>query len=175
MGKRETVFMDSKSLFIGVFIGVLLLPTLFLVGGRIFLWLLQRKVRSVVRNLEAQGFGGPQGAGQGFAGGLFQMQTALQEGPSFADLQQQLQENFLAKTSLSPQEWEQVRDRVAFVHDGLDEEELLSLGFSQLAPTGTARERVKGRGTYLGSLQQPVEADVYVIDEDECPTVIEAN
>lgn len=162
--------MEWKSIFLGVGIGVLLMPVLFLIGLRLFLWLVARKLRSVVKNIEEQG--GFQVHTAGWSNLNLTPQPALVEPKN---LHQQLQENFLTKTSLSSQEWEQIRDRVVFVHDEMDESELRELGFSEMAPEGSARERVKGLATFLGSLQQPVEADVYVLNQDSCPTETDNN
>jgi hypothetical protein len=165
--------MEWKSILLGVGIGVLLMPVLFLVGLRLFLWLVARKLRSVVKKIEEQG-----GAGG------FQVHTAtwsnvpITPQPALIEprsLEQQLEEGFLAKTSLSAEEWDEIRQRVVFVHDDLSESDLRQLGFSDMAATGSARQRVKGMATFLGSLQQPVEADVYVMNEESCPTAAESN
>lgn len=80
-----------------------------------------------------------------------------------AQLQDLLRAQFLKKTSLSPAEWEEVRDRLIFIHDGMDEDELEDL--DGLLEDGTPRQRAKGLANYLGSLSEPVECDVYALPE----------
>jgi len=81
-----------------------------------------------------------------------------------AGLQELLRAQFLKKTSLSPAEWEEVRDRLIFIHDGMGEDELEDL--DGLLEGDTPRERAKGLANYLGSLSQPVECDVYALPEE---------
>ena len=171
--------MEWKSIFIGVAIGLLLMPTLFLIGLRLFLWLVTRKLQSMARKIEEQGGFSSQ---QSYGPGGFQVFTSM--GAQVADinprtpaeplpalehpksLRERLEDSFLSRTSLTSDEWEQIRDRVVFVHDGLSNEELEELGFENLGQQGSPRQRAQGLATHLGSLQQPVEADVYVLEED---------
>ena len=159
--------MDWNSVLLGVVLGILLLPTLFMLGLRLLLWLLARKVRKMVKQMEQNG---------GQAGGVgWQMQTFGFGLPTAEPAQEILQpallgevtpherlcQRFLEQTALSPSEWDQVKDRLAFVHDDLTIQELEDMGFE---PTGlgTPREQVEGQSQLLGSLPEPLPADVYI-------------
>lgn len=155
--------MDWSTLFLGVLLGILLLPTLLMLGLRLLMWLLARKVKKLVKDLEANGgqMGGPNWQVQTFGFGLPhaepQGQAQVLDAPALMP-EMTLQEQFLRKTNLSPAEWDQVKDRLVFVHDDLSINELEAMGFD---PTGrgTPREQVQGQWQLLGSLD---EADVYM-------------
>ncbi len=147
--------MDWSTLLLGVMLGILLLPTLLMLGLRLLMWLLARKVKKLVKDLEANG-------GQMHTFG-FGLPTADPGPVQVLDLpalapEMTLEEQFLQKTNLSPEEWETVKDRLVFVHDDLTIAELEEMGFE---PTGlgTPREQVHGQSQLLGTLD---EADVYV-------------
>lgn len=155
--------MDWSTLFLGVLLGILLLPSLLMLGLRLLLWLLARKVRKVVAQMERGEM--PQGwtvQTVGFsppaqAPTVEILPTAL---PARSSLHQQLCDAFLQKTALSPEEWKEVEPQLLFVHDGLSDADLQAMGFEP--GTGTsARERVQGQRQLLGSLNEPVSADVY--------------
>ena len=76
-------------------------------------------------------------------------------------LHDKLCQRFLEQTALSAAEWDQVKDRLAFVHDDLTIQELEDMGFE---PTGlgSPREQVEGQSQLLGTLPDPLPADVYV-------------
>ena len=168
--------MDWSTLLLGMVLGIILLPTLLMLGLRLLLWLLARKVKKLVKELEQNGGqmhnfgGGVQGGGGSppFNSG-WQVQTfgfglpTADPGPAQVDYpalapEMTLQEQFLRKTNLSPAEWEEARDRLVFVHDEMSDEELEELGFEPEGE-GTARDRVRGQSQLLGSLET---ADVYV-------------
>ncbi|MBX3166868.1 MAG: hypothetical protein KF760_05625 [Candidatus Eremiobacteraeota bacterium] len=154
--------MDWSTLLLGVMLGILLLPTLLVLGLRLVLWLLARKVKKLVKDLEENGgqMSGPNWQVRTFGLGL----PTADPGPAqVMDLpalapEMTLQEQFLQKTNLSPEEWAEIKDRLVFVHDELTITELEEMGF---APTGqgSPREQVQGQSQLLGSLD---EADVYV-------------
>ena len=160
--------MDWSTLFLGVLLGILLLPTLLMLGLRLLMWLLARKVKKLVKDLEANGgqMGGPNWQVKTFGFGLpnadAQGPTQVLDAPALLP-EMTLQEQFLRKTNLSPAEWEQVKDRLVFVHDDLTINELEAMGFE---PTGlgTPREQVQGQWQLLGSLD---EADVYMRRNEE--------
>lgn len=79
-------------------------------------------------------------------------------------LQEQLAQHFLSKTSLSPGEWEEVKDRLVFVYDEMEDDELRAYGLNPQPGQTNAREKVRGQGQFLGTLHQPVEADVYALE-----------
>lgn len=156
--------MDWSTLFFGMLLGILLLPTLLMLGLRLLLWLLARKVRKVVAQMERGE------VPQGFTVHTFHtspqpdqparveiLPTAL---PAESTLHERLCQAFLKKTSLTSQEWAEVRDDLLFVHDGLNSDDLLAMGFSAAAGT-TAREQARGQRQLLGTLSEPVAADVY--------------
>lgn len=153
--------MDWSSVLLGILLGILLLPTLIVLSLRVLLWLLARKVKKLVKELEQNGgqMGGPGWQVQTFGFGLPQspQEPEIMDAPALV-AERSLQDRFLERTSLSPAEWEQVKDRLVFVTDDLSKDELEELGFE---PTGqgSAREQVKGQSQLLGSLE---EADVYV-------------
>lgn len=153
--------MDWSSVLLGILLGILLLPTLIVLSLRVLLWLLARKVKKMVKELEKNGgqMGGPGWQVQTFGFGLPQapQEPEILDAPALV-AERSLQDRFLERTSLSPAEWEQVKDRLVFVTDDLSTDELEELGFE---PTGqgSAREQVKGQSQLLGSLE---EADVYV-------------
>lgn len=154
--------MDWSTLFLGVMLGILLLPTLLMLGLRLLMWLLARKVKKLVKDLEANGgqMGGPNWQVKTFGFGLPTADPGpvqVVDYPALAP-EMTLQEQFLQKTNLSPEEWETVKDRLVFVHDDLTIAELEEMGFD---PTGlgTPREQVQGQSQLLGTLD---EADVYV-------------
>lgn len=169
--------MDWTTLLFGVMLGILLLPALMVLGLRLLMWLLARKVKKLVKDLEANG-GKMPGFGGGVQGGGgtpplnlgWQVQTfgfglptadpgpaQVVDYPALAP-EMTLQDQFLQKTNLSPEEWETVKDRLVFVTDDLTIAELEEMGFE---PTGlgTPREQVQGQSQLLGTLD---EADVYV-------------
>ena len=159
--------MDWTSVLLGVVLGIFLLPTLFMLGLRLLLWLLARKVRKMVKQLEQNGgqAGGANWQVQTFGFGLPNaeptpeiVQPALSPEVTPHD---RLCQRFLEQTALSSVEWDQVKDRLAFVHDDLTIQELEDMGFE---PTGlgTPREQVEGQSQLLGSLPEPNAADVYV-------------
>ncbi|MBN9414554.1 hypothetical protein ABS71_10845 [bacterium SCN 62-11] len=160
--------MDWSTLFLGVLLGILLLPTLLMLGLRLLMWLLARKVKKLVKDLEANGgqMGGPNWQVKTFGFGLpnadAQGPVQVLDAPALLP-EMTLQEQFLRKTNLSPTEWEQVKDRLVFVHDDLSINELEAMGFE---PTGqgTPREQVQGQWQLLGSLD---EADVYMRRNEE--------
>lgn len=154
--------MDWSTLFLGVLLGILLLPTLLMLGLRLLMWLLARKVKKLVKDLEANGgqMGGPNWQVRTFGMGLPHAEPGpaqVLDAPALLP-EMTLQEQFLRKTNLSPAEWEQVKDRLVFVHDDLSINELEAMGFD---PTGqgTPREQVQGQWQLLGSLD---DADVYM-------------
>ena len=160
--------MDWSTLFLGVLLGILLLPTLLMLGLRLLMWLLARKVKKLVKDLEANGgqMGGPNWQVKTFGFGLpnadAQGPAQVLDAPALLP-EMTLQEQFLRKTNLSPAEWEQVKDRLVFVHDDLSINELDAMGFE---PTGqgTPREQVQGQWQLLGSLD---DADVYMRRNEE--------
>ena len=154
--------MDWTTLLLGVMLGILLLPTLLVLGLRLLLWLLARKVKKLVKDLEANGgqMQGPNWQVQTFGFGLPTAEPGtaqVVELPALAP-EMTLQEQFLRKTNLSAEEWDEVKDRLVFVHDDLGTEELEEMGFEP-GGEGTPRQQVQGQSQLLGSLD---EADVYV-------------
>jgi hypothetical protein len=103
-------------------------------------------------------------------------------------LEEALREQFLQHSTLTAAEWEEVRERVLFVHDRLppgsvadlfdewidqEPEELEDVGEPEI---GSVRERfeqrnaalIAGRGfRKIGEVAEPVPADVYVAPEEE--------
>lgn len=79
-------------------------------------------------------------------------------------LEEALRQQFLETTSLSAAEWKKVEDQLVFVYDRLTPEQMSQLSFEP-QPQGTPRNWARASGhRYLGSVEQPVEADVYAID-----------
>ena len=154
--------MDWSTLLLGIVLGIFLLPTLLMLGLRLLLWLLARKVKKLVKELEKNGgqMGGANWQVQTFGFGLPTADPGPAQVVDYPALapEMTLQEQFLRKTNLSPEEWEEAKDRLVFVHDDMTIQELEDLGFE---PTGqgTPREQVQGQSQLLGSLET---ADVYV-------------
>ena len=155
--------MDWSTLFLGVLVGILLLPTLLMFGLRVMVWLLARKVRKVVAQMERGEM--PQGwtvqtvdfGSDSTVRPVEVLPTAL---PAQSSLHQALREAFLQKTALSAAEWSEVESELLFVHDGLNDNDLEAMGLTP-GPGATARERVQGQRQLLGTLNEPVAADVY--------------
>lgn len=103
-----------------------------------------------------------------------------------AQLDEAIRERFLAETSLSAAEWEKIRDRLVIIHDQMAQEsfdEALLTGADEVdqdgetpvldgTPATSARrlfaehnQRVPSRFRceQIGAVQQPIEADVYVV------------
>ena len=84
-------------------------------------------------------------------------------------LEEALYQNFLETTAMSASEWKKVEDDLLFVHDQLTLEDMVELGF-QPQPTGTPRSWARsGSHRCLGSVSQPIEADVYLSPPDSPP------
>lgn len=84
-----------------------------------------------------------------------------------AQLNQLLHKRFMEQTRLTGSEWAEIEDRIAIVHDNLEPEELEEMGLGTLPEEGTPRERARASGArFLGTVQEPLEADVYVLPED---------
>jgi hypothetical protein len=66
-------------------------------------------------------------------------------------LEEILRQRFLSKTSLTPGEWEKVRDQLVFVHDRTSSE---------------LRQQAQERGQLLGTLEEPVACQVYALPEE---------
>jgi hypothetical protein len=148
-------------------------------GLRLLLWLLARKVKKLVKELEKNGgqMGGPGWQVQTFGFGLPQSPQEPQildapalslggaavspQTPPASGVERSLLDRFLERTSLSPAEWEQVKDRLVFVTDNLTREELEEMGFVP-GDQGNPREQVQGQSQLLGSLE---DADVYIAPE----------
>ncbi len=156
--------MDWSTLFFGMLLGILLLPTLLMLGLRLMLWLLARKVRKVVAQMERgempQGFTVHTVHPSSPADPPARTEVISVALPAESSLHERLCEAFLEKTSLTSQEWAEVRDDLLFVHDGLNSDDLLAMGFS-LSSGSTAREQARGQRQLLGTLSEPVAADVY--------------
>jgi hypothetical protein len=106
--------------------------------------------------------------GQTFEPQVLEQGFQMQQIQERAQLDELLRKHFLQKTSISAAEWDKISDRVVFVHDGLSEDELEELGFGDLPEEGTPRDRAReSNARHLGTLQQPVEADVYVLPEED--------
>lgn len=142
-------------------LGILLLPLFIGLALRLLLWLLARKVKKLVKQLEQNGgqMGGPGWQVQTFGFGLPQepQEPQILDAPALV-AERSLEERFLERTHLSPEEWQQVKDRLVFVTDDLSCAELRELGFEPDGQ-GTAREQVRGQSQLLGRLE---DADVYV-------------
>lgn len=79
------------------------------------------------------------------------------------DLQEVLKANFLAKDPLSAKRW--TDKQLVFIHDGLTDEMLEELEFTELGAGETPRERAKdGSRRCLGTVSEPIEADVYSLN-----------
>lgn len=84
-----------------------------------------------------------------------------------AELHSLLRRKFLEKTQLSAAEWDQVQDRLVFIHDQLEPEELEELHFLDDSSGGPPRQRARqSQARYLGSLTEPLEVDVYELPEE---------
>lgn len=106
-------------------------------------------------------------SGQTYDPEVLEQGFQIQQSTERALLGDLLRKTFLEKTSISAAEWDKISDRVVFVYDALSNDELEDLGFDELPAEGTARERVRGKARHLGTLQQPVEADVYALFEED--------
>lgn len=103
-------------------------------------------------------------------------------------LEAALRERFLEQSTLTAAEWEEVRERVVFVHDRLPAGAVLELfdewvdadldaaEEEEMAPTGTIREQFARLNATLpnsdgfhklGEVSTPVPADVYVAPQEE--------
>ena len=173
--------MEWKWLLLGVVLGILLMPTLLMLGLRLMARFLMRRLRKTVQQMEeAMARGETTSPYPGVQ--MWSWGTAVQNpvGPALAERvgeieivdaedgppptlpsDAELEGQFLSKTGLSGEEWAAIREQVAFVHDGLSDQELEERGFVDLPEQGTPRQRVRqaGQGQFLGSLSDPV--DVY--------------